>query len=178
MEFTAEALGDFRVLATVRIEGQSSKSLDVNAAVVEQRVELVLPGGGGPLSSLHFGALYFGEKREIKALLVNNGPAPCSFIAAIADRFDINETADTVTGTVLATGETFFPGKGAAPSADNVSTAVAVCVYVCMCALFLMRIASVGGEALPRAYRCARTGLRLSPGRLHASPRYRRVRKF
>jgi hypothetical protein len=120
VEFTAEELGEFRALAKVKIEGQGSKLLDVSATVVEQRIQVMLPNGGGPLTSLHFGALYFGEKREIKAVLVNNGPAPCSFSAAIADRFDINEGADSVTGVVTATGETFIPGRSGGPAPGTV----------------------------------------------------------
>lgn len=120
VEFTAEELGEFRCLAKVKIDGQGSKLLDISATVVEQRIQLVLPNGGGPLTSLHLGALYFGEKREVKAVLMNNGPAPCSFTASIADRFDVNEGADTVTGVVAATGEQFVPGRGADPAPETV----------------------------------------------------------
>ena len=39
----------FRTLATVEIAGQPSRMLDVTASVVEQRMELVLPDGGGQM---------------------------------------------------------------------------------------------------------------------------------
>lgn len=124
VDFTGEELGEFRAFAKVKIEGQGSKTLDISATVVEQRIQLVLPGDGGPLTNLHFGALYYGEKREVKAVLVNNGPAPCSFSAAIADRFEVNDSTGAVNGFVSATGETFVVGRGGGPARDTVRVCV------------------------------------------------------
>ena len=40
---------------------------------------MVLPEGGGQVSNLAFGTLYFGHDRSFTTLLVNNGPYPASF---------------------------------------------------------------------------------------------------
>lgn len=122
--FSGDTLGDFRGLGKVLVEGYGAKTIDVSATVVEQRLSLLLPEGGGPLTQAHFGALYFGEKREIKALLVNSGPVPCAFNAALADRFDVNASTGAVVGYINGSTETVIPGK-TVPPADQ------VCVCVC-----------------------------------------------
>lgn len=78
--FTGHELGVFRALLHVEVEGSlAPRVLDVSATVVEQHVELVMPEGGGKLETVQFGALYYGEQRTVKAVLVNNGPMPCAF---------------------------------------------------------------------------------------------------
>jgi len=39
----------------------------------------VFEEGGGQKSSLNFGTLYMGERREYPAFLVNNGPKPVTY---------------------------------------------------------------------------------------------------
>ena len=85
VEFNAQDVGVFRTLAEVEIAGQPSRMLDVTATVVEQRMELVLPDGGGQMSSLHFGTLFYGQQRSVTALLVNNGPNPANFHISTED---------------------------------------------------------------------------------------------
>ena len=46
----------------------------VTATSVEQHLSIVFEEGGGQKSSLNFGTLYMGERREYPAFLVNNGP--------------------------------------------------------------------------------------------------------
>lgn len=77
--------GPFRALAKVMFSGQPDRMLDITATVVEQRLELVLPDGGGQMSELHFGTLFYGQQREVTALLVNNGPNPAHFSTSIED---------------------------------------------------------------------------------------------
>ena len=79
IDYTGTELGAFRALAKVRMVGQPDRVLDINAQLVEQSLELVLPEGGGQVSNLNFGTLYFGHERSITTLLVNNGPFPASF---------------------------------------------------------------------------------------------------
>lgn len=88
VELTSSDVGVFRALATVELEGQPNRVLDINATVVEQRLELVLPDGGGPMSELHFGTLFHGQQRSVTALLVNNGPVPLSFSLSLGDKED------------------------------------------------------------------------------------------
>ncbi|KAJ4455693.1 putative flagellar associated protein [Paratrimastix pyriformis] len=79
VDFHAKDCGVFRALAQVQLAGQPPRILDINASVVTQRVELVLPGGGGLLENVFFGSVYFGETRIVKAMLANLGPRPASF---------------------------------------------------------------------------------------------------
>jgi len=65
----------------VRVEGQEDKhqTIEVTATCVEQHLSIVFEEGGGQKSSLNFGTLYMGERREYPAFLVNNGPQPAQF---------------------------------------------------------------------------------------------------
>ena len=68
-----------RVL-NVSVEGQDRpRTIEVTATSVEQHLSIVFEEGGGKNSSLNFGTLYFGERREYPAFLVNNGPEPAEF---------------------------------------------------------------------------------------------------
>ena len=79
IEFHGEELGAFRGLAKVRLTGQPDRILDINAMLVEQRLELVLPEGGGQVATLPFGTLHFGMEKKFTTLLVNNGPVACAY---------------------------------------------------------------------------------------------------
>ncbi|KAA0151378.1 hypothetical protein FNF29_04577 [Cafeteria roenbergensis] len=76
--FRAEQEGVFRALASLLVPGQPPAVIDVAAAVVEHSIELVKPDNKGPLSSVGFGAIFYGKVAEVRALVVNNGPAPAS----------------------------------------------------------------------------------------------------
>ena len=78
-------VGPFRCQAKVEMPGQSTRVLDINATVVEHRLELVLPNGGGSVNALPFGTEFFGRTRTIDTLLVNNGPEPLSFVMDFED---------------------------------------------------------------------------------------------
>jgi hypothetical protein len=69
-----------RKLIEVHVEGQDRvRNIDVNATSVEHHLSIVFEEGGGQKSSLNFGTLYMGEKRDYQAFLVNNGPKAVSF---------------------------------------------------------------------------------------------------
>ena len=66
-------------MASGPITGEKVKHLDVNATVVEQSISIVFQDGGGQASDINFGSLYFGERKECAAYLVNNGPEEIMF---------------------------------------------------------------------------------------------------
>ena len=69
-----------RRLIEVHVDGQDKvRNIDVNATSVEYHLSIVFEEGGGQKSSLNFGTLYMGEKREYPASLVNNGPKAINF---------------------------------------------------------------------------------------------------
>lgn len=51
----------------------------MTATSVQQHLTIVFEEGGGQKSSLNFGTVYMGERREYPAFLVNNGPLPAPF---------------------------------------------------------------------------------------------------
>jgi len=65
----------------VVIDGEEEKKqvVEVTATCVQQQLSIVFDEGGGQKSSLNFGTLYMGERREYPAYLVNNGPQPVPF---------------------------------------------------------------------------------------------------
>lgn len=64
----------------VAVSGQKhSKVMEISATCIEQSLSIVFNEGGGIKSSLNFGTVYMGERREYPAFLVNNGPQPASF---------------------------------------------------------------------------------------------------
>ena len=64
----------------VTIEGEEKKHLiEVTATCVQQQRSIVFEEGGGQKSSLNFGTIYLGERREYPAFIVNNGPQPAPY---------------------------------------------------------------------------------------------------
>jgi len=55
------------------------RHIEVTATSVEHHLSIVFEEGGGVKSTLNFGTLYRGDKREYPAFLVNNGPKPVTF---------------------------------------------------------------------------------------------------
>ncbi len=67
-------------LIQVKVEGQERvRNIEVTATSVEHNLSIVFEEGGGQKSSLNFGTLYMGERREYPAFLVNNGPKAVPF---------------------------------------------------------------------------------------------------
>jgi hypothetical protein len=67
-------------LIQVQVEGQDRvRNIEVTATSVEHSLSIVFEEGGGQKSSLNFGTLYMGERREYPAFLVNNGPKAVPF---------------------------------------------------------------------------------------------------
>ena len=80
------------MLAQVELSGgQPSGALDINANVVEQKLELSFPEGGGQADEVPFGTVYYGMKRQIKALLTNNGPHTCQFNIKVEENAEDEE---------------------------------------------------------------------------------------
>lgn len=116
-----------RRLIEVHVEGQDKiRNIDVNATSVEHHLSIVFEEGGGQKSSLNFGTLYMGEKREYPASLVNNGPKAINYsvkflqgIRNLDDDLQIedeafvspNEAGRELTERVLTT----FPLSGEVP---------------------------------------------------------------
>lgn len=80
VEFTSSEIQQFHAIAKVSMTGgQPDRYLDINADVVDQRLELSFPDGGGTANAVPFGSIFYGETRVIKAFLVNNGPQTSGF---------------------------------------------------------------------------------------------------
>jgi hypothetical protein len=79
-------VGVFREVAEVLIEGSLTKGmLDVSAHCVPQVLSLLKSNGGGIVEEINFGALFYGETRQIGAFIVNSGPQQLSFSALCID---------------------------------------------------------------------------------------------
>mmetsp|Transcript_43632 Transcript_43632/g.42147 ORF Transcript_43632/g.42147 Transcript_43632/m.42147 type:complete len:243 (+) Transcript_43632:639-1367(+) len=63
----------------VLVEGQDRGFIELTATSVEHHISVVFEEGGGQKSTLQFGTLYMGERREYPAFIVNNGPGPADF---------------------------------------------------------------------------------------------------
>lgn len=66
VEIVGQDIGPLRALAQIKVKGvDGSRVLDMNAEIVDQRLELVPTGGGGgkAVTSIPFGIMYFGESR-------------------------------------------------------------------------------------------------------------------
>lgn len=67
-------------LIQVVVEGQDRvRNIEITATSVEHHLSVVFEEGGGQKSSLNFGTLYMGERREYPAFLVNNGPKAVNY---------------------------------------------------------------------------------------------------
>jgi hypothetical protein len=53
--------------------------MEVTSTSAVQNISLVFEEGGGSKSSLNFGTLHMGERKEFPAYLINNGPQPAHF---------------------------------------------------------------------------------------------------
>ena len=82
IEARGNNLGSMRLLAAVQIDGQdSTRMIDINATVVEQRLEMMMPDRPGiSVTELPFGTLHYGERRTMSIVMVNNGPREQPFI--------------------------------------------------------------------------------------------------
>ena len=80
VSLTAGDAGLITRLLSVHVDGQEKpRTIEITATSVEQHLSIVFEEGGGQKSSLNFGTLYMGERREYPAFLVNNGPQPANF---------------------------------------------------------------------------------------------------
>jgi hypothetical protein len=117
IEFHGEDLGAFRGLAKVKLNGQPDRVLDINAMLVEQRLELVLPEGGGQVATLPFGTLHFGMEHTFTTLLVNNGPVACAFSVDMSEAADDDD--DTAAAAADMGGGDADKGEGAEKGGKN-----------------------------------------------------------
>ena len=90
LEVQCDDLGEFREAVMVDVIGgvEDKLLLDVTAQVVSQKLTLLSTENGALLDSIAFGGLYYGQKKEIRALLVNSGPKQLSFSVSYADEDD------------------------------------------------------------------------------------------
>ncbi len=90
LEVQCDDLGEFREAVMVDVIGgvENNLLLDVVAQVVTQKLTLLSTDNGASLDSIAFGGLYYGQKKEIHALLVNSGPKQLSFSVSYADEDD------------------------------------------------------------------------------------------
>ena len=59
----------------ITLEGKKSLGfIEILATSVIQQMSIVFEEGGGPHTDINFGLLYYGQKKECDAFLVNNGP--------------------------------------------------------------------------------------------------------
>ena len=59
----------------ITMEGKKSLGfIEIVATSVIQQMSIVFEEGGGPHTDINFGLLYYGQKKECDAFLVNNGP--------------------------------------------------------------------------------------------------------
>ena len=88
LDLTALAPGVLRGLLSVEVNGRAAGVVDCQAAVSAQTLQVLSLDSRGrpgpPLSSVQFGAAYFGTRRTVRMLLVNSGPRPASFTALAA----------------------------------------------------------------------------------------------
>ncbi len=65
----------------VTVAGQEDRpqTMEVHATSAQQTLSLVFEEGGGAKSSLNFGTLHMGERKEFPGFLINNGPQPATF---------------------------------------------------------------------------------------------------
>ncbi len=64
---------------------------------------------GGELHELFFGTVYFGQRKTIKAVLVNNSPVPSTFSAGInlnvgAEETKVRDSARAPASTLACSG--------------------------------------------------------------------------
>jgi hypothetical protein len=69
--FRGVEIGSFRGVVDVQVEGQPTRRLEVIAEVIESRVSLLDPLTQEPISRLQFGKLFFGQTKQLKAVLRN-----------------------------------------------------------------------------------------------------------
>jgi hypothetical protein len=83
-------MGPFRTDVKVESAG-SSRTLELQAKIVSQNLEVLLPDASEVLDSIHFGTIYFGQERSFTAVLMNNGPHPSSFSTTIESKTEDEE---------------------------------------------------------------------------------------
>ena len=76
---TLSELINKKIKVTVQGREDKPKFIEITATCVDQTLSIVFEEGGGVKSSLNFGTLYMGERKEYPAFLVNNGPQPAHF---------------------------------------------------------------------------------------------------
>lgn len=100
VSYVSKEVSTYRCAVDVEVAGQAPKHIDISANCVEQQVALVassLEKGeteGKVLAmtaNLDFQTLYYGQKREIQAYLVNVGPFPVRFYVKFTQGSDEND---------------------------------------------------------------------------------------
>lgn len=97
-EFIGEEVGSYRGVATVHVEGQQDRLIDINAIVVQQKLEVLYASSRESIDSISFGPVYYGQQKSLKLVVVNNGPEPCTYMITHNDTpVDVKENEDEIT---------------------------------------------------------------------------------
>lgn len=67
--------------------------IDVVGTSVEQQLAVVYEEGGGPVTEVNFGSIFYGQRKEIPAFIVNNGPYQVKFrmfFHVVKDQSEVN----------------------------------------------------------------------------------------
>ena len=100
VSYVSKEVSTYRCAVDVEVAGQPAKHIDISANCVEQQVALVassLAKGETDTKSLSitanldFQTLYYGQKKEIQAFLVNVGPFPVRFYAKFTQGSEEND---------------------------------------------------------------------------------------
>lgn len=79
-------LGSYRELVPLTVTGLAEEmTLDISAQVLNQKLNLMSLDKKGILDNLDFGTLYYGQSKEIRAVLVNTGPILANFTIGFQD---------------------------------------------------------------------------------------------
>ena len=82
-------LGPLRELIDIAVNGlPQNMVLDVSGQIVNQKLSLLPVSGKGSLEQVDFGSLFYGQCKDIQAVLVNNGPAQVNYTVSYPDEGD------------------------------------------------------------------------------------------
>jgi hypothetical protein len=93
IRYDCKDLGALRELVEVGINGlPQNMVLDVCGQVVSQKLSLLAFDGKRSLEQVDFGTLYYGQSKDIKAILVNNGPVQVNYTISYPDEGESDGT--------------------------------------------------------------------------------------
>jgi hypothetical protein len=92
-------LGSYRELIPLTVTGLAEEmTLDISAQVLNQKLNLMSGDKKGILDHLDFGTLYYGQSKEIRAVLVNTGPILANYTIGFQDDAESDGQLSSTTG--------------------------------------------------------------------------------